>query len=181
MALLSPSQFSFAQDARRIPSKGWCSVAGFRVKVNTLHYCKGCLICGVLLQPEQPLQVEGGEEVFKVGDHGLATLELSPWMAFALDTTTLTTVWGNHRAVQLFGILEGVGWASFVSELTGHLKHHMDITLRQTRLSPTTSSTKLCALSSCATSSAPAYNTWGRKVLTLTELSIASGESSSKV
>lgn len=100
---------------------------------------------GFLLQVEQPLQVEGDKDVSKIGDHGLASLELSPWMAFALDTTTLTTVWGNHRAVQLFGVLQGVGWASFVAELTGRLKQHMDITLEQTRLSPTQSSTKLNA------------------------------------
>ena len=79
------------------------------------------------------VQVEGGEDVLKVGLEGLASLKMSPWMAFALDTTTLTTLWGNHRADQLFGVLEGVRWASFVSELTGHLKHHMDITLRQSR------------------------------------------------
>lgn len=57
-------------------------------------------------------------------------LHESPWLAFAFEERSSTSVWCNKVAVKQFGQVQGFCWAEFIPGLSGRLGAHMEITMQ---------------------------------------------------
>ena len=63
-------------------------------------------------------------------DQVTEVLRESPWLAFAFEERSSTSVWCNKVAVKQFGQIQGFCWAEFISGLSGRLGAHMEITMQ---------------------------------------------------
>ena len=63
-------------------------------------------------------------------DQVTQVLRESPWLAFAFEERSSTSLWCNKVAVKQFGQIQGFCWAEFISGLSGRLGAHMEITMQ---------------------------------------------------